>query len=62
MQININLKYQHTGGSKMDKFLDYCTNTDLHATIILPGGCNAKCSFCYDISKNINNPNYINDL
>ena len=46
----------------MDKFLDYCTNTDLHATIILPGGCNAKCSFCYDISKNINNPNYINDL
>ena len=46
----------------MNKFLDYCTNTDLHATIILPGGCNAKCPFCYDISKNVNNPNYIQEL
>ena len=46
----------------MNKFLKYCTNTDLHATVILPGGCNAKCPFCYDISEHLNNPNYINDL
>lgn len=46
----------------MNKFLNYCTNTDLHTTVILPGGCNANCPFCYDISDNVNNPNYIEDL
>lgn len=45
-----------------NKFLKYCTDTSLHATIILPGGCNANCFFCYDISANVNNPNYIEDL
>lgn len=45
-----------------NKFLRYCTDTSLHATIILPGGCNAHCFFCYDISANVNNPNYIEDL
>lgn len=45
-----------------NKFLNYCTDTSLHATVILPGGCNAKCPFCYDISEHVNNPNYIKDL
>lgn len=46
----------------MNKFLNYCTNTDLHATVILPGYCNAKCPFCYDLPQGVNNPNYIEDL
>ena len=46
----------------MNKFFDYCTNTDLHATVILPGVCNAHCPFCYDISQNVSNPNYIAQL
>lgn len=46
----------------MNKFLDYCTNTNLHATVILPGYCNAKCPFCYDLPQCDKNPNYINDL
>ena len=46
----------------MNKFYKYCTNTDLHATVILPGGCNAKCSFCYDISENIAIENYSDKL
>lgn len=44
------------------KFLDYCTSTALHATVILPGSCNAHCPFCYDISENTKNPHYIDDL
>ena len=40
------------------KFYKYCTNTDLHATVILPGGCNARCSFCYDISENVDIKDY----
>lgn len=42
----------------MEKFYKYCTNTDLHATVILPGGCNARCSFCYDISENVDIKDY----
>lgn len=45
-----------------NKFLRYCTDTSLHTTVILPGGCNAKCSFCYDISEYVNNPFYKEDL
>ena len=46
----------------MNKFLDYCTNTDLHATVILPGYCNAKCPFCYDLPQNISELDYIKKL
>ena len=46
----------------MNKFLNYCTNTDLHATVILPGYCNAKCPFCYDLPQGVNNPQYIEEL
>lgn len=46
----------------MNKFYEYCTNTDLHATVILPGGCNAKCAFCYDISENVVIDDYYSKL
>lgn len=45
-----------------NKFLDYCTNTDLHATVILPGYCNAKCPFCYDLPGNTNDKDYLKKL
>ena len=46
----------------MNKFYDYCTNTNLHATVILPGGCNAKCPFCYDISETVMIDDYYTKL
>ena len=30
----------------------------MHATVILPGGCNAHCSFCYDVSGHEDIENY----
>jgi hypothetical protein len=38
-------------GDNVEKFLKYATDTGLHASVILPGACNAKCAFCYDTSK-----------
>ena len=46
----------------MNKFYKYCTNTNLHATVILPGGCNARCAFCYDISENVTIDDYYTKL
>ena len=42
----------------MQKFYNFCTNTDLHATVILPGACNARCNFCYDISESVKYDDY----
>ncbi len=46
----------------MNKFYKYATDTSLHATVILPGGCNAKCPFCYDISEAVLISDYKNKL
>ena len=40
----------------------FVTNVDTHCTVILPGGCNARCSFCYDLDSQYDGVNYMNAL
>lgn len=41
---------------------DWYVDTSLHTTISLPGSCNAKCKFCYDLYRSKYKGDYIADL
>lgn len=40
----------------------FATDIGTHCTVVLPGSCNARCSFCYDLDSQYDGVNYMSAL